>query len=115
MSREIDDLVALFADKLRMQGVLREAPLPGSGRLVVDHHGERVTVVLPEPVLRDLLAEGDDLAAALWEPSTGAEEAAARMLTIHLDESLDSVLEGPISGTWAYEVGGFVRIASGHE
>ena len=73
MGAEIDDLVALFADKLRLDGIRTGTPMQGSRRLVAEYHGQQVTLVLPESALRNLLDDGDQLAADLWGPSVSAQ------------------------------------------
>ena len=107
MTTESDDLVSLFAAKLRLEGKLVEVPAPGAQRLLVNHGSQRLTIVLPDGPLRRLLAEGDELATDLWGSSASAQEAAARLMTVHLLESLDSSADDNLEGTWTY-VGGFL-------
>lgn len=109
MDPEIDALVLLFAEKLRIDGMLTQPPASGDRRLVVQHRGHQLDVLLPEGALRKLLADGDELAADLWGPNVSAMEAAARILTVHLDESLDTAPEGSLEGTWTYDGGFFTR------
>jgi hypothetical protein len=77
--------------------------------LLVEYRGEHLTLVLPERALSRLLAEGDELARDLWGPSVSAQEAAARLMTVHLQESLDTSASEELSGTWTYRGGLFVR------
>ncbi len=107
MTTVVDDLVSLFAAKLRMDGT-RVAPVAqGSRNVLVEYHGDHLTLVLPEGALSTLLAEGDELARDLWGPSVSVQEAAARLMTVHLQESLDSSGHEGLSGTWTHPSGFF--------
>jgi hypothetical protein len=107
MTTAVDELVSLFAAKLRMDGTRVSPVAQGSRELLVEYHGDHLTLVLPEGVLSRLLAEGDELARDLWGPSVSAQEAAARLMTVHLQESLDSSGREDLSGTWTYRSGFF--------
>ena len=107
MTTAVDDLVSLFAAKLRMDGTRVSPVAQGSREVLVDYQGDRLTLVLPEGVLSALLAEGDELARDLWGPSVSAQEAAARLMTVHLQESLDTSGREDLSGTWTYRSSGF--------
>lgn len=109
MTTAVDELVSLFAAKLRMDGTRVSPVAQGSRELHVEYHGDHLTLVLPEGVLTRLLAEGDELARDLWGPSVSAQEAAARLMTAHLQESLESSSSEALSGTWTYRNGFFVR------
>jgi hypothetical protein len=109
VTTDVDDLVSLFAAKLRMEGTLVRPAAQGSRELLVEYRGEHLTLVLPERALSRLLAEGDELARDLWGPSVSAQEAAARLMTVHLQESLDTSASEELSGTWTYRGGLFVR------
>jgi hypothetical protein len=106
---EVDELVSLFASKLRMDGTLVQPVAQGSRELLVEYHGDHLTLVLPEGGLAQLLADGDELARDLWGPSVSALEASARLMTVHLDESLESSGLDDLSGTWTYRGGFFHR------
>ncbi len=109
MTTAVDDLVSLFAAKLRMDGTRVSPVAQGSRNVHVEYHGDHLTLVLPEGDLSTLLAEGDELARDLWGPSVSAQEAAARLMTVHLQESLDSSGHEDLSGTWTYRSGFFFR------
>ncbi len=105
----VDELVSLFAIKLRMEGWLVEPVAEGSRELLVEYGVDRMSLVLPESALATLLSDGDELARDLWGPSVSAVEAAARMMTVHLQESLDTSARDDLSGTWTYRGGFFTR------
>ena len=107
MTTAVDDLVSLFAAKLRMDGTRVSPVTQGSREVLLEYQGDGLTLVLPEDVLSALLAEGDELARNLWGPSVSAQEAAARLMTVHLQESLDSSGREDLSGTWTYRSSGF--------
>ena len=109
MTTAVDDLVSLFAAKLRMDGTRVSPVAQGSRNVLVEYHGDHLTLVLPEGDLSRLLAEGDELARDLWGPSVSAQEAAARLMTVHLQESLESSGLEDLSGTWTYRSGFFFR------
>ncbi|MBR7744762.1 hypothetical protein KC207_15805 [Phycicoccus sp. BSK3Z-2] len=109
MTTDVDALVRLFAERLRSQGVPVEAAATGSRTLHIEHGGERLVILLPERELSRLLADGDELARDLW-PGTSALEAAARMLTVHLEESLEPSTRGSTERTWTYRAGFFEKV-----
>jgi len=61
MTTAVDDLVSLFAAKLRMDGTWVSPVAQGSRNVHVEYHGDHLTLVLPEGDLSTLLAEGDEL------------------------------------------------------
>ena len=69
MTTAVDDLVSLFAAKLRMDGTWVSPVAQGSRNVHVEYHGDHLTLVLPEGDLSTLLAEGDELARDLWPDS----------------------------------------------
>ena len=107
MTTAVDDLVSLFAAKLQMDGTRVSPVAQGSRELRVEYRGDHLTLVLPEGVLSALLAQGDELARNLWDTSVSAQEAAARLITVHLQESLESSGHEDLSGTWTYRSSGF--------
>ena len=109
VTTDLDELVRLFAAKLRMEGKLVQPAVPGSRELLVEYHGQHLTLVLPGPALSSMLAEGDELARDLWGPSVTAREAIARLMTVHLQESLETSASEDLGGTWTYDGGFFVR------
>lgn len=109
VTTEVEALVSLFASKLRMEGMLVQPAAQGSRELLVDYRGQHLTLVLPERALSSMLAEGDRLARDLWGPSVTADEAVARLMTVHLQESLDTSASEDLEGLWTYGGGFFVR------
>ena len=67
-----------------------------------------LTLVLPDNALSNMLADGDELARDLWGPGVTAKEAVARLMTVHLEESLETSPSGDLEGTWIYGSGLFV-------
>lgn len=63
VTTDLDELGSLFADKLRTEGKLVEPAARGARNLLVEYHGQHLTLVLPERALSRMLAEGDELAA----------------------------------------------------
>jgi hypothetical protein len=109
VTTDADELVSLFAAKLRMEGMAAQPPAPGSRELLVEYRGQQLTLVLPERALSGMLADGDELARDLWGPSVTAIEAAARLMTVHLQESLETSAGEDLKGTWTYNGGFFTR------
>ena len=56
-----------------------------------------------------MLADGDELARDLWGPGVTAKEAVARLMTVHLEESLETSPSEVLDGTWFYDGGFFVK------
>ena len=56
-----------------------------------------------------LRSEGDEIARDLRGPSVTAIEAVARLMTVHLQESLDTSAGQDIEGTWTDDGGFFTR------
>ena len=48
MTTAVDDLVSLFAAKLRMDGTRVSPVAQGSRNVLVEYHGDHLTLVLPE-------------------------------------------------------------------
>jgi len=109
MTNDLDELVSLFAAKLRMDGTLVQPAADGSRNLRVQYRGQHLTLVLPENALSNMLADGDELARDLWGPGVTAREAVARLMTVHLDESLETSPSEELEGTWFYDGGFFVK------
>ena len=109
MTNDLDELVSLFAAKLRRDGTLVQPAAEGSRNLHVRYRGQHLTLVLPDNALSNMLADGDQLARDLWGPGVTAQEAVARLMTVHLQESLDSSGHEDLSGTWTYRSGFFFR------
>lgn len=109
MTNDLDELVSLFAAKLRMDGTLVQPAAKGSRNLHVQYRGQHLTLVLPDNALSNMLADGDELARDLWGPGVTAREAVARLMTVHLDESLETSPSEDLEGTWFYDGGFFVK------
>lgn len=109
MTKDLDELVSLFIAKLRMDGTLAQPAAEGSRNLYVQYRGQHLTLVLPDDALSSMLADGDELARDLWGPGVTAKEAVARLMTVHLEESLETSPSEDLEGTWFYDGGFFVR------
>jgi hypothetical protein len=109
MTSDLDELASLFAAKLRMDGTQVQPAAEGSRKLHVQYRGQHLTLVLPDNALSNMLADGDQLARDLWGPGVTAQEAVARLMTVHLQESLETSPSGDLEGTWIYGSGLFVR------
>ena len=104
---DVTALIHLLAEKLRSEGASVDAD-PGAYQLTIERQGERLVVLLPEREMTQLLADGDELARDLW-PGTSALEAAARILRVHLQESLESSPLESLEGRWRYQPGLFEK------
>ena len=109
MTNALDELVRLFIAKLRMDGTLVQPPAEGSRNLYVQYRGQHLTLVLPDDALSSMLADGDELARDLWGPGVTAKEAVARLMTVHLEESLETSPSEDLEGTWFYDGGFFAK------
>ena len=109
MTNDLDELVSLFAAKLRLDGTLVQLAANGSRNLQVQYRGQHLTLVLPDSALSNMLADGDELARDLWGPGVTAREAVSRLMTVHLDESLETSPSQDLEGTWFYDGGFFVK------
>jgi len=107
VTNALDELVRLFIAKLRMDGTLVQPAAEGSRNLYVQYRGQHLTLVLPDDALSSMLADGDELARDLWGPGVTAKEAVARLMTVHLEESLETSPSEDLEGTWFYD-GGFL-------
>jgi hypothetical protein len=56
-----------------------------------------------------LVDEGDELTGDLWAPSVATEESVARLMTTHLEESLQVPADDRLEGSWVYSGGSFER------
>jgi hypothetical protein len=109
VTNDLDELVSLFIAKLRMDGTLVQPAAEGSRNLYVQYRGQHLTLVLPDTALSGMLADGDELARDLWGPGVTAKEAVARLMTVHLEESLETSPSEDLEGTWFYDVGLFAK------
>ena len=108
MSEATDDVLRRFAAKLTMSGHEVGPLQPGQVEVHVIRHGQALDLVFSESELDRLLDDGAEDAVALWGPSVSVEESVARLMTIHLDESLDTATDADVGGRWLYD-GGFFR------
>jgi len=109
VTNALDELVRLFIAKLRMDGTLVQPAAEGSRNLYVQYRGQHLTLVLPDDALSSMLADGDELARDLWGPGVTAKEAVARLMTVHLEESLETSPSEDLEGTWFYDGGFFAK------
>jgi len=109
VTNALDELVRLFIAKLRMDGTLVQPAAEGSRNLYVQYRGQHLTLVLPDDALSSMLADGDELARDLWGPGVTAKEAVARLMTVHLEESLETSPSEALEGTWFYDGGFFAK------
>jgi hypothetical protein len=109
VANDLDELVRLFIAKLRMDGTLVQPTAEGSRNLYVQYRGQHLTLVLPDDALSSMLADGDELARDLWGPGVTAKEAVARLMTVHLEESLETSPSEDLEGTWFYDGGFFAK------
>jgi hypothetical protein len=97
-------LLQLFIDKLRMDPgpatVLEAAP--EDGYVVINFDGQLARLHLSERELLKLLSGARRAGRATWGERMSDVEAAARFLTIFLDESIETQEPDP-SGWWVYE------------
>jgi len=109
VTNALDELVRLFIAKLRMDGTLVQLAAEGSRNLYVQYRGQHLTLVLPDDALSSMLADGDELARDLWGPGVTAKEAVAKLMTVHLEESLETSPSEDLEGTWFYDGGFFAK------
>ena len=83
--------------------------LPEQGVVELEWHGQPVRLHFDEAELLALLDGAGASGAAAWGEPLSDEEAAARFLTIHLDESI-ATQEADPSGWWEYEEHHFVPL-----
>jgi hypothetical protein len=55
------------------------------------------------------LRTGQETALIVWGPGVTVEESLARLMTIHLDESLATTTDENIDGRWRYTGSFFIR------
>lgn len=103
-SDEVDGLLRLFAEKVGQDADTAELDLAKSALTLVKHETEH-RLHLP----RDVIAAGlEEMRAGIhpWEAGVSAPEALARLMTIHLDESLATSPRHE-TGWWSYRSGCF--------
>jgi hypothetical protein len=104
----------LFAEKLRDQGeVIEVLSKPDHGAVVLDLPSDdlrepptRVSLHLDESVLLKALSATGDLGREVWGEALPASEALARLMSVHLEESLATRGPSP-NGWWTYDGGMF--------
>jgi hypothetical protein len=79
---------------------------PEEGSLQVRHDGRIARLHFEESVVLELLRVAGRDAEDAWGEALQDEEAAARFLSVHLDESL-ATRKPHESGWWTYRAGGF--------
>ena len=114
MHPDAEALIRLFAEKTRGQGEVVEV-LAGRdhGKVVLDIPSDdadeaptRITLHVGETVLMSALRASDDLGMDVWGEPLSATEALARLMSVHLEESLDTRGPSP-TGWWTYDGGMF--------
>jgi hypothetical protein len=111
---DAEALLLLFAQKVRGQGEVVEVLAgPDHGRVVLELPGDdlgeppsRLTFHLDETVLREALSASGDLGMEVWGEPLPPGEALARLMSVHLEETLGTRGRSP-SGWWTYDGGGF--------
>ena len=104
----------LFAEKVRGEGAVVEVlAKPDHGAVVLDlpsadlrEPPRRIALHLDEAVLLKALSASDDLGREVWGEVLPAVEALARLMSVHLAESLATRGPSP-NGWWTYDGGMF--------
>ena len=96
-------LVARSAELVSAEHTVVEV-VPERGLVVVDSGGQRHRLHLEEQRLLALVESQEGRGAAF--PEVSALEGAARLVSVHLDESLATRQPHP-TGRWSYRGGGF--------
>jgi len=97
---EVDELLHLFASKVAMHAVVLALDLRASSLTLSDGDVEH-RLHLPRPLLAAGLTEMRR-GVHPWEAGTPATEALARLMTVHLDESLATRCRHE-TGWWSYD------------
>jgi hypothetical protein len=101
---EVDELLRLFAAKVAGGGDVVVALDPRAASLTLVRAGTEHRLHLPRHVLADGLADMER-GEHPWEEGLPAQEALARLMTVHLDESFATRARHE-TGWWSYD-GGF--------
>jgi hypothetical protein len=111
---DAEALLLLFAEKVRDHGeVVEVLSRPDHGAVVLDLPSDdlqepptRVSLHLDESVLLEALATSGDDGMEVWGEALPVSEALARLMSVHLDESLATRGPSP-NGWWTYDGGMF--------
>jgi hypothetical protein len=107
MDPRVVDVLRLFAEKESSDGVAEVTDLRPEEGIVELRHGDTLARLhFDEAEMLAFLRTAGEDAEGAWGLPLSDEEAAARFLTIHLDESL-ATREPHESGWWTYRAGGF--------
>ena len=100
-------VLELLAQKESSDGHAEVTELRPENGIVVLRHGDSLARLhFDEAVMLAFIAEAGRDTEEVWGSALPDEEAAARFLSIHLDESL-ATREPHESGWWTYRPGGF--------
>jgi hypothetical protein len=105
MDRPAARLLRLFAAKIDNEYDAVECD-PRLARVALELEGRRFVLQFDAADLERDLAVSRDLGREVWGTRLSAVEAVARIMTVHLEESLATREPGP-GGWWVYRDGGF--------
>jgi hypothetical protein len=107
MDPRVVGVLWLLAEKESGDGHAEVTGLQPEDGIVELRHGDTpARLHFDEAVMLAFIAEAGEVAEGVWGSPMSDEEAAARFLSIHLDESL-ATREPHESGWWTYRPGGF--------
>ena len=107
MDPRVVSVLKLLAEKESSDGHAEVTGLRPEDGIVELRHGDTLARLhFDEAVMLAFIADAGEVAEEVWGYPLADEEAAARFLTIHLDESL-ATREPHESGWWSYRLGGF--------
>ncbi len=106
-----DSILTTFLGGGRSETVTRQHAevtelLPEEGIVEIRHGDQVARLHVDEAVLLEFIDDAAASAEDIWGEPLPAEEAAARFLSVHLDESLGTQ-QPHESGWWTYRPGGF--------
>jgi hypothetical protein len=105
-----EELLQLFAERLRQRSGYTDVDIqPALGIVTLTYLDQGVVLNFTELALMEHLDAETRYGPALGGPRITAMEAAARLMSVHLDESLETREPHP-SGQWTYHDGGFSPI-----
>lgn len=105
MRREAEELFCLFAEKISDLYVVTDCS-PDRARMTVEKDGVTSVLHVDERDLVRSLEGADDLGEQVWGEALPAVESVARLMTVHLDESLATRDPHP-TRRWSYRRSGF--------
>ena len=107
MDPRVVAVLRLLAEKESSDGHADVTGLRAEAGIVELRHGDTLARLhFDEAVLLAFIGEAGEVAEEVWGSPMSGEEAAARFLSIHLDESL-ATREPHESGWWTYRPGSF--------